>query len=84
MFSVAGVLLISCDSEFAGNLLGILLVVFSALTAALYKVTFNYRRHKYSDNRVVIYIPGVLVGYPHTSSRSISPTNFIPNLNGLH
>uniref|UniRef100_A0A914C3Y2 EamA domain-containing protein n=1 Tax=Acrobeloides nanus TaxID=290746 RepID=A0A914C3Y2_9BILA len=40
-FAVGGVVLISLDSEFSGNKTGVILVVASAFTAALYKVLFK-------------------------------------------
>jgi drug/metabolite transporter (DMT)-like permease len=38
LFAIGGVITISMDSEFAGDSIGILLVVFSAASAACYKV----------------------------------------------
>ncbi|CAD5227757.1 unnamed protein product [Bursaphelenchus xylophilus] len=39
--AIAGVVVISLDHEFAGSWLGVVLVVFSALSAAFYKVLFK-------------------------------------------
>jgi len=41
VFSIAGVAVVSIDKKFAGNLIGIGLVIFSAFTAAIYKVLFK-------------------------------------------
>ncbi|KAI6205466.1 hypothetical protein M3Y94_00794900 [Aphelenchoides besseyi] len=41
LFAIGGVIVISMDREFAGDLIGILLVTFSAATAAFYKYNGN-------------------------------------------
>uniref|UniRef100_A0A7E4V2J0 EamA domain-containing protein n=1 Tax=Panagrellus redivivus TaxID=6233 RepID=A0A7E4V2J0_PANRE len=72
VLAIAGVVVISLDSEFAGSVIGVLLVIASALFAAFYKVLFKKLIGDASLGQVSAFMSGL--GLINTTF------NFIPTL----
>lgn len=58
-FAIGGVVVISMDREFAGSVLGICLVLFSAFTAAVYKVMFKRVNGSANLGQVSLFMTGL-------------------------